>query len=44
MHHAKMLHDGIPGSRLIVIDGAGHTLLWTHADELVQVTDEFLGP
>ena len=44
MHHARMLHDGIPGSRLIVIDGAGHTLLWTHADELVQVTDEFLGP
>jgi pimeloyl-ACP methyl ester carboxylesterase len=43
MHHAKMLHDGITGSRLVVIDGASHALIWTHPGELVRVTDEFLG-
>jgi pimeloyl-ACP methyl ester carboxylesterase len=42
-HHAKMLHDGITGSQLVIIDGADHALIWTHSDELVQVTDEFLG-
>jgi 3-oxoadipate enol-lactonase len=42
IHHAKMLHDGILGSRLVIIDGADHTLIWTHLDELVRVTDEFL--
>ncbi len=42
-HHAKMLHDGIPGSRLVTIDGADHALIWTHPDELLKVTDEFLG-
>ena len=43
IHHAKMLHDGIPGSQLVIIDGADHALIWTHSDELVRVTDEFLG-
>ena len=43
MHHTQMLHDGIAGSKLAVIDGAGHTLMWTHPDELVRVTEEFLG-
>jgi pimeloyl-ACP methyl ester carboxylesterase len=43
IHHAKMLHDGIPGSQLVVIDGADHALIWTHSDELMRVTDEFLG-
>ena len=43
IHHAKMLHEGIPGSQLVVIDGANHALIWTHADELLRVTDEFLG-
>ncbi|MDI1431808.1 alpha/beta fold hydrolase [Polyangium sorediatum] len=42
-HHAKMLHDGITGSRLVMIDGAGHALIWTHPDEFVRVTSEFLG-
>jgi len=42
IHHAKMLHAGIPGSRLVVIDGADHALIWTHTDEFMQVTDEFL--
>ena len=43
IHHAKMLHDGIPGSQLVMIDGADHALIWTHSDEFLRVTDEFLG-
>jgi len=43
IHHAKMLHAGITGSQLVVIDGADHALIWTHSDELMRVTDEFLG-
>jgi pimeloyl-ACP methyl ester carboxylesterase len=42
MHHAKMLHDGIAGSRLAVMDGADHALLWFYPDDLVRVTEEFL--
>ena len=43
IHHAKMLHDGIHGSQLVIIDGADHALIWTHTDELVRVTEELLG-
>ena len=43
IHHAKMLHNGIHGSELVIIDGADHALIWTHTDELVRVTEEFLG-
>jgi 3-oxoadipate enol-lactonase len=42
MHHAKMLHDGIAGSDLAVIDGAGHGLIWTHTSEFERIVDEFL--
>jgi 3-oxoadipate enol-lactonase len=42
MHHAKMLHEGIRGSQLVVIEGAGHTLIWTHSDAFVRVTEDFL--
>jgi pimeloyl-ACP methyl ester carboxylesterase len=42
IHHARMLHDGIPGSQLVIIDGADHTLIWTQPDEFLRVTDEFL--
>ena len=42
MHHAKMLHDGIARSRLLVVEGAGHALLWTHPDEVARATGEFL--
>ena len=42
IHHAKMLHEGIPGSQLVIIDGADHALIWTHTDEFVRVTQEFL--
>jgi 3-oxoadipate enol-lactonase len=43
IHHAKMLHDGITDSRLVIIDGTNHALIWTHPDEFVRVTDQFLG-
>jgi pimeloyl-ACP methyl ester carboxylesterase len=43
LHHAKMLHDGIPNSQLVIIDDAGHALIWTRPYEFVRVTEEFLG-
>jgi pimeloyl-ACP methyl ester carboxylesterase len=43
IHHAEMLHNSIAGSQLVIIDGADHALIWTHANELTQVTDDFLG-
>jgi len=42
IHHAKMLHDGIRGSQLVMIDEADHALIWTHTDEFVRVTEKFL--
>jgi 3-oxoadipate enol-lactonase len=42
IHNAKMLHDGIADSRIVMIDSADHALIWTHSEELVRVTDEFL--
>ncbi len=42
IHHARMLHEGIPGSRLVVIDGADHALVWARPDELTRALDEFL--
>ena len=42
IHHAKMLHEGIHDSQLVIIDGADHALIWTHTDEFVRVTEEFL--
>jgi 3-oxoadipate enol-lactonase len=42
LHHANMLHNGIPGSRLAIVDGADHALIFTHSDEFLRVTDEFL--
>ena len=41
-HHARMLAAGIPSAQLRIVAGAGHTLIWTHPDELVRVTDDFL--
>jgi len=31
------------GSKLVIIDGANHALIWTDSAELARVTDEFLG-
>jgi 3-oxoadipate enol-lactonase len=40
--HANMLAQGIPGAQLRVIDGAGHTLIWTHREIFVQAVEAFL--
>ena len=42
-HHATMLHEGIAGSELVVVNGANHALIWTHPTEFVRVVSEFLG-
>ena len=42
MHHANELQGGIRGSRLEVIEGAGHGLIWSHSDEFLQRVDTFL--
>jgi pimeloyl-ACP methyl ester carboxylesterase len=44
MHHATMLHDGIKDSQLVVVEGASHTLIWTHTDEFVRLVEHFLEP
>jgi len=44
IHHARMLHDGIVRSQLVVLDGADHALIWTRPNELAQVTEKFLAP
>ena len=41
-HHAKMLEQGIPRSRLVVVESGGHALIWTRPDVFVQLVDEFL--
>jgi len=41
-HHAKMLHDGIAGSQLVLVDGTDHAILWERPDEFVRIVDEFL--
>jgi pimeloyl-ACP methyl ester carboxylesterase len=43
LHHAKMLHGGIAGSQLVVVDDADHALIWAHPDKLVRAVDKFLG-
>ncbi len=42
MHHAKMLHEGIVGSELVVVQGADHALIWTHSEKFIQITENFL--
>jgi 3-oxoadipate enol-lactonase len=39
---ATMMHEGIAGSQLVVIDNADHALIWAHADEFVRIVEEFL--
>lgn len=42
-HHADMLAAGIAGAQLSLVQGAGHPLVWTHPEQLVQRTEGFLG-
>jgi pimeloyl-ACP methyl ester carboxylesterase len=39
-HHFKALVFGIPGALGTVVQGAGHTLLWTHTEELAGLVRE----
>jgi pimeloyl-ACP methyl ester carboxylesterase len=41
-HHAQMLHEGIAGSTLAVIDGADHALIWARTDDFVRLVDQFV--
>jgi 3-oxoadipate enol-lactonase len=41
-HHAKMLHDGIADSQLVIVDGADHALIWALPAELVRLAEGFL--
>ena len=41
-HHARMLHRGIRGSQLVVVENARHALIWTNPDALVLHTERFL--
>lgn len=43
IHHANMLHAGIAGSTLVVIDGADHALIWARPAEFLRVAESFLG-
>jgi pimeloyl-ACP methyl ester carboxylesterase len=42
MHHARELNAGIAGSRLVIIDGADHALVWARPEALVGAVNEFL--
>jgi 3-oxoadipate enol-lactonase len=36
-HHFDTLRFGIPGAQAIMVQGAGHTLLWTHPQQLADL-------
>jgi pimeloyl-ACP methyl ester carboxylesterase len=40
-HHAAMLHAGIERSQLVVVEKAGHALIWTDPDALVRHAENF---
>lgn len=40
--HAQMLAQGVPNAQLRVIDGAGHFMIFTHTDTLIQTVEAFL--
>lgn len=42
MHHAKMLNEGIAASKLVVIEGADHALIWADPDKLLDAVTNFL--
>ncbi|MEE9284441.1 MAG: alpha/beta fold hydrolase [Dehalococcoidia bacterium] len=41
MRFARSLHAGIEGSRLVVLAGAGHGLVWTRTAEVASLIDGF---
>lgn len=43
LEYGRKLHDAIPGSRLEVLDGCGHAVIWDRADRLRNLVLDFLG-
>jgi pimeloyl-ACP methyl ester carboxylesterase len=41
-HHAQLAHDAMPGSRLVVFEGAGHFPHHTHRDRFVDELNAFI--
>jgi non-heme chloroperoxidase len=39
---AKRVHEAVKGSRLVVLSGGPHGILWTHADEVNRALLDFL--
>jgi 3-oxoadipate enol-lactonase len=39
-HHAELLRRGIPTAELRIIEGAGHTLICTHPQQLVEIVEQ----
>ena len=37
-----MLHEGIKGSEMVIVDNADHALLWAHTSEFLSIVEEFL--
>jgi 3-oxoadipate enol-lactonase len=42
MRFARTLHDGIPAAKLVVLQGTGHALIWTRAEEFNNLVLSFL--
>jgi len=42
LHHAWMLHAGIPGSQLIVVPDADHAWIWAYPERFVAEVESFL--
>jgi pimeloyl-ACP methyl ester carboxylesterase len=42
MHHARQLHEGIPGSRLVVLEDGDHALIWAIPDAFADAVASFL--
>jgi len=42
MHHATMLHEGIVGSALVLIQGADHAVMWARPGEWLNTVGAFL--
>ena len=43
MRFSQRLANDIPNNRLEIVEGAGHGMIWSHADCVVDVVGEFLG-
>jgi pimeloyl-ACP methyl ester carboxylesterase len=42
MHHARQLHEGIPGSRLVVLEDGDHALIWAMPDAFAGAVAPFV--